>query len=166
MLVLIGSAKMARATSTKSSAREDLYTRYSRRGIDTGLEMNGDKFVDRVLELEALDPEWAQGFVNWVYGTVYPRRVLDPKVRALITVGQHIALGNWRAMVTHVKAALHFGATRQELIEVCLTSSVYAGFPKAHEGLAVFYRAEQEFLSEQRKRQPRSKARRTRASRR
>ena len=76
------------------------------------------------------------------------RRVLDRRTRELVTIGEHVVLGNDRAMTNHMKSDLKAGATREEIIEVCLNSAVYNGFPKAHPGLAVFYKAEQEYIEE------------------
>jgi alkylhydroperoxidase/carboxymuconolactone decarboxylase family protein YurZ len=135
-------------SSVPQSVRDDLYARFDNEALDTGYDIGGDKFLERVAELDGLDTEWAQGFVNWVYGTVYRRRVLDRRTRELVTIGEHVVLGNDRAMTTHMKSALKAGATREEIIEVCLNSAVYNGFPKAHHGLAVFYKAEQEYLEE------------------
>jgi 4-carboxymuconolactone decarboxylase len=140
---------MAKTTKPKKNLYDDLASRFNKDGIATGYEIGGQKFLERVAELEGLDPEWAQGFVSWVYAGVYRRKVLDRRTRELVTVGEHVVLGNDRAMTTHMKAALLFGAKREEIIEVCLNSAVYNGFPKAHHGLATFYKAEKEFLEEQ-----------------
>jgi alkylhydroperoxidase/carboxymuconolactone decarboxylase family protein YurZ len=138
---------MGEASMTKKT-RKKLYDRYDKDALDRGYHIGGDKFLERIAELDELDPAWTKGFVDWVYGTVYRRRVLDPKTRELVTIGEHVVLGNDRAMTTHMKSALRNGATREEIIEVCLNSAVYNGFPKAHHGLAVFYKAEKEYLAE------------------
>jgi 4-carboxymuconolactone decarboxylase len=130
------------------SVRDDLYARFNKDALDTGYDIGGDKFLERIAELDQLDTQWTAGFLNWVYGTVYRRQVLDRRTRELVTVGEHVVLGNDRAMITHMKSALRGGATREEIIEVCLNSAVYNGFPKAHHGLAMFYKAESEYLKE------------------
>jgi alkylhydroperoxidase/carboxymuconolactone decarboxylase family protein YurZ len=146
-------------SSIPKSVRDDLYARFNKDALDTGIEIGGDGFLGRLIELDGLDTQWAEGFLNWVYGTVYRRRVLDRRTRELVTVGEHVVLGNDRAMKTHMKAALKFGAKREEIIEVCLNSAVYNGFPKAHHGLAVFYKAEKEYLDENKPKKPAARAR-------
>lgn len=131
-----------------TAVRDRLYAKYSKDALDTGFDIGGEKFLERIAELDELDQQWTDGFLNWVYGTIYRRRVLDRRTRELVTVGEHVVLGNDRAMITHMKSALRGGATREEIIEVCLNSAVYNGFPKAHHGLAMFYRAEREYLEE------------------
>jgi alkylhydroperoxidase/carboxymuconolactone decarboxylase family protein YurZ len=121
--------------------RDHLYSKYDHDALDSGYASGREGFMARMAELDAIDESWAKGFVEWVYGQVYTRRVLDPKTRELCAVGEHVVLGNDRAMTTHMKAALRYGATPEEVREVCLHTAVYNGFPMAHHGLEMFDKA-------------------------
>ena len=121
--------------------REYLYSKYDNDALDSGYASGREGFLSRLEELDGIDEAWAKGFVEWVYGQVYTRRVLDPKTRELVAVGEHVVLGNDRAMTTHMKAALRYGATPEEIREVCLHTTVYNGFPMGHHGLEMFDKA-------------------------
>src|SRR5690606_13043134 len=118
-----------------------LYGKYDKAALDSGYASGREGFLSRMMELDAIDEEWARGFVEWVYGQVYTRGVLDPKTRQLAAVGEHVLLGTDREMTTHMKAALRYGATPEEIREICLHTAVYNGFPMAHHGLEVFEKA-------------------------
>ena len=70
--------------------------------------------------------------IDFVYGSVMSRNVLDPKIRQLIIVAQLAAQGMLSPeLKVHSSAALKAGVTPEELAEVVYLTSVFAGFPKA-----------------------------------
>lgn len=129
--------------------REQLYSRYDHTALDNALDLAGPQFYERLEWLEAsIGQEWVAGFMKWVYGTVYDREVLDMRTRELVVIGEHVVLGNDRALGTHINSALRHGVDPREIVEVILNTAVYNGFPMAHHALAVFYKAQQAFETE------------------
>jgi alkylhydroperoxidase/carboxymuconolactone decarboxylase family protein YurZ len=82
-------------------------------------------------------PDFDDYVVEFVAGEIWSRPQLDRKTKSLITIAALAAMGRTLALDLNVRAALHNGATRQELVETFLQLAPYAGFPAAWEGLAV-----------------------------
>ena len=74
--------------------------------------------------------------VEFPFGELYTRDILDDKTRELCTVAaltvQGFALPELRV---HVKGALNCGASREEIVEVITQMIAYCGFPAATNGL-------------------------------
>jgi 4-carboxymuconolactone decarboxylase len=65
-----------------------------------------------------------------VFGDIYTRPQLDLKTRELATIASLITLGNALPQLKlHLKAALRCGWTQQEILEIILQMSLYAGYP-------------------------------------
>jgi alkylhydroperoxidase/carboxymuconolactone decarboxylase family protein YurZ len=114
----------------KSAKREYLYDRYDRNGLDTGFRLQGEHFLNRVEELDELDPEFVEEWLKWVYGYMYNRKGLDPKTRILCVLGEAIVLGAEMQIPNHIRSAMRVGATQDEVLEVILQSCIYAGMPR------------------------------------
>ncbi|MGH8782931.1 carboxymuconolactone decarboxylase family protein [Paraburkholderia sp.] len=70
--------------------------------------------------------------MDFVFGSVWARDGLDRRARSLVTLGILIALRQRDELKNHVRIALTNGLTVDELEEVMIQASVYAGFPAAH----------------------------------
>ncbi len=94
-----------------------------------------DQWVNNIKEIA---PEFAKVNVEFPFGELYTRDVLDPRTRELCTVAaltvQGFALPELKV---HVKGALNCGATREEIVEVITQMIAYCGFPAATNGLLV-----------------------------
>ena len=81
-------------------------------------------------------PDLAEIMVSHAFGEVYSRPGLSLRDRELITLGALAALGNARPQLkVHLHAALNVGLTEDEIRELMLHISVYAGYPAALNGL-------------------------------
>ena len=87
---------------------------------------------------DAIDPEWQAMFQAYVRDGMYQRDVLDPKTRELCAVAALVVLDRQRALRKHLLAALDYGATREEVLEVILQMSVLGGFPVTLSALETF----------------------------
>ena len=84
------------------------------------------------------EPELFDWLVDFVFGDVLSRPVLDLKARELATVAVLTALGTARPQLRlHINGALNAGWTREEIHEIILQQAVYAGFPAALNGVAL-----------------------------
>lgn len=86
----------------------------------------GRKRLDWLAEM---DPGFCRLFEDYVYAGLYQRGVLDQKTRELCAVAALTSLSQLQQLSTHVRAALLAGASRDEIQEVIIQASVYAGFP-------------------------------------
>ncbi|MGN6529267.1 MAG: carboxymuconolactone decarboxylase family protein [Burkholderiaceae bacterium] len=107
------------------------------RGLDRLHAVDGPAGVRVVETLAASFPDFARYLVEYPFGDVYARPGLGLREREIATVAALCALGNAAPQLrVHVHAALHVGCTPQEIVEVVMQMSVYAGFPAALNGLA------------------------------
>ncbi|REE67344.1 4-carboxymuconolactone decarboxylase [Paenibacillus taihuensis] len=83
-------------------------------------------------------PDLERLLVEYPFGDVYSRPGLDLKSREIATVAALTALGYALPQLkVHVYGALNVGCTKEEIIEIMIQMSVYAGFPAALNGLKV-----------------------------
>lgn len=96
-----------------------------------------DKAGERILKLlEDVCPDMAKLVIEFPYGDIYSRPGLDLKTRELITIASLTTLGFAKDQLkAHVYNALNAGCSKEEIIEVIMQMSVYAGFPVALNGL-------------------------------
>lgn len=67
-----------------------------------------------------------------VFEKLWVRDALDLRTRSLVTLGILIALRANEEMAVHFPAAVRNGATLEEITEVILHATGYAGFPAAN----------------------------------
>ncbi|EPF9726191.1 carboxymuconolactone decarboxylase family protein [Vibrio fluvialis] len=102
-------------------------------------EIDGDAGQKVMESLQGICPELARFTVEYPFGDIYSREGLDLKSREIATVAALTALGNCTPQLkVHLNAALNVGCTEDELKEVILQMSVYAGFPAALNGMFAF----------------------------
>jgi 4-carboxymuconolactone decarboxylase len=91
----------------------------------------------RVVEgLAASFPEFANYVLEYPFGDIYARQGLGLREREIATVAALCAMGHAAPQLrVHIHAALNVGCTPQEIQEVLMQMSVYAGFPAALNGL-------------------------------
>jgi 4-carboxymuconolactone decarboxylase len=83
-------------------------------------------------------PVLAEGVVDFAYGEVLSRDVLDPKVRQLATVSSLASQGMLKPQLkVHFAGALNIGVKPEELIEIVYITAIYAGMPKALNAAAI-----------------------------
>ena len=88
--------------------------------------------------LKDIAPDLGRFVVEFAYGDVYERGGLDLKSRQIATVAALTALGDTKPeLKDHIKGALNVGCNRQEIIEVIIQMAVYAGFPRAINGINI-----------------------------
>ena len=92
-----------------------------------------DHYVENIREIS---PEFAKVNVEFPFGELYTRGILDDKTRELCTVAALTVQGFATPQLKiHVKAALNCGASRLEVVEVITQMIAYCGFPGATNAL-------------------------------
>ncbi|MFI8621098.1 carboxymuconolactone decarboxylase family protein [Marinomonas sp. NPDC078689] len=98
--------------------------------------LSRQKVID---SLEDICPDLARFTIEYPFGDIYSRNGLDLKSREIATVAALTALGNCQPQLkVHLKAALNVGCSEEEVKEIILQMSVYAGFPAALNGMFAF----------------------------
>ncbi|MDO5630494.1 MAG: carboxymuconolactone decarboxylase family protein [Paracoccus sp. (in: a-proteobacteria)] len=103
----------------------------------------GQQVIDNLADIA---PDFAELLFEFPFGDIYARPGLALRDREIATIAALAAMGNARPQLeVHIQAGLNVGLTREEITEVLIQMSVYAGFPAALNGLvaakAVFGRA-------------------------
>ncbi|NIP39652.1 MAG: carboxymuconolactone decarboxylase family protein [Candidatus Dadabacteria bacterium] len=89
----------------------------------------GKKFLEN---LRTVAPDFADYLVEFPFGAIYSRPGFDIKTREIITLSSLATQGNAAIeLKAHIKLALNAGVTREQIIELFMQISVYAGFPAA-----------------------------------
>jgi 4-carboxymuconolactone decarboxylase len=124
--------------SDKTTGKPD-HTEHSeryRRGLAKMGEMFGDAGAQTVQSLETSAPDLGRYLAEYVFGDVLSRPGLDLKSREIATVAALTALGTAGPQLrAHIRGALKVGCSQQEIIEIMIQMTVYAGFPAALNGV-------------------------------
>jgi 4-carboxymuconolactone decarboxylase len=112
------------------------------RGLATALELFTPRSSDAPRPPSFKYPkeiaeDWNQFSISTVMGDVWGRRGLGLKERAMITIGVLTALNKPEQLRSYITGGLNLGLTREQICEIILHISVYAGFPTAIQGFAV-----------------------------
>lgn len=109
---------------------------------DAGMEIRravlGDEHVDRATAGATGFTRPFQEFITrGVWGDVWTREGLDRRTRSVITLSVLIALRAEHEIGMHVKGALRNGLTPEEIRELIIHASAYAGVPAANRAMAI-----------------------------
>ncbi|HVQ58822.1 MAG TPA: carboxymuconolactone decarboxylase family protein [Solirubrobacterales bacterium] len=85
--------------------------------------------------LADIAPDFARMTVEFPFGDIYSRPGLDLRARQIATISALCAIGAQRQLTVHLRFARNIGITREEAVEVVMQMAVYAGWPKAMDGL-------------------------------
>lgn len=101
-------------------------------GLRTRREVLGGEYVDRAL---ANADDFTRPFQEFVtiqaWDTIWNRPGLDRRTRSIINLATLAALGRSEELALHTRGALNNGVTPDEIREVFIHISGYAGFPAA-----------------------------------
>lgn len=112
-----------------------------RRGMRVRREVLGDEHVDRARATTTAFTEPFQDFITRVaWGDVWDRPGLDRRMRSAITLAALVALRAEGEIGMHVRAALRNGLTPDEIGEVLLHATLYAGLPAGNAAFAIAQR--------------------------
>ena len=120
---------------------EDLFEK----GMALRKSVLGAEHVDRTeADKTELDADYQRYITENAWGTIWTRPGLDKKTRHMLTIAMLAALGKNDELAMHVRATGNTGVTQEELREVLLHVSVYAGVPAANSAFAIAKRVYKE----------------------
>lgn len=113
-----------------------------RETYDEGLAVRkavlGEDYVDNALRNATPFTQALQELVTeFCWGAVWTREGLPRKTRSLLNIAMLVALNRPHELRIHVQGAIRNGCTEQEVAEVLLQASVYAGIPAGVDGFRV-----------------------------
>jgi alkylhydroperoxidase/carboxymuconolactone decarboxylase family protein YurZ len=111
--------------------REKFFEKYGWEGISAGLRLQPTHHVEGITSLDRIDQHFLSLWLTLIYAGLYERKVLDDKTRVLCMVGICTVLDEAPQNYNHLRAALRFGATPREVLEVTLQSTIYCGMPRS-----------------------------------
>ena len=113
---------------------EDRYTK----GLKNLEKIHPEASKALMKNLKDIAPDLGRFVVEFPYGDIYERPGLDLKSREIATIAALTAIGDTKPeLKDHIKGALNVGCKRQEVIEVIIQIAVYAGFPRAINGINI-----------------------------
>lgn len=68
---------------------------------------------------------------RFAWGEVWSRPGLDMKTRSMLTIAMLVAMGKTEELKLHIRATRNTGVTQDEVREILIHSTVYAGVPAA-----------------------------------
>ncbi|AEX24922.1 carboxymuconolactone decarboxylase family protein [Vibrio sp. EJY3] len=109
------------------------------KGFELLEQIDGEAGKNVIDSLQDISPDLAKYTIEYPFGDIYARKGLDLKSREIATVAALTALGSCAPQLkVHLNAALNVGCNEEELKEVIIQMSVYAGFPAALNGMFTF----------------------------
>ena len=107
-------------------------------GMRVRRDVLGDEHVDRAIARTDPFTEPFQAFITrTAWGDVWDRPGLDRRSRSMVTLAALTALRAEGEIGMHVRAAIRNGLTREEIAEVLLHASIYAGLPAGNAAFAI-----------------------------
>lgn len=119
---------------------EQMIERHGWLAVSSGMMLRPRHHLGTLTWQDALDTEWADLWVKFIYQGLYMRRVVDDKTRILCMVGNCVAVGETVQSLAHMRGAMRAGATPREVMEVILQSAVNFGMPSGLAALRAFVR--------------------------
>ena len=129
-----------RVSDERFPRREELMRKYGWQGISAGLRLQPTHHAHTVERLDRIDQHFLKHWLDFIYAGMYVRGVLDDKTRILCVVGVCVVLDEVTQGENHLRAALSFGATPREVLEVVLQSTTYCGMPRCLRAAAILER--------------------------
>jgi len=108
------------------------------RGTRALSEIDGKAGENVVNALADVAPDFARYLIEFPFGDIYSRPGLDLRAREVATIAALTAMGNAAPQLkVHIEAGLNVGLSQEEITEIIMQMSVYAGFPASLNGLFV-----------------------------
>jgi 4-carboxymuconolactone decarboxylase len=102
------------------------------RGVEILQQLTGHPAEHLTSRVAEIAPDFARMTVEFPFGDLYARGVLDLRTREVAAIAALAALGHPNPQLRiHVSAALNLGLSRQEVVEILMQTAVYCGFPAA-----------------------------------
>ncbi|WP_019927875.1 carboxymuconolactone decarboxylase family protein [Nocardia sp. BMG111209] len=107
-------------------------------GLRVRREVVGAEYVDRALAgADDFQLPMQELVTEYCWGTVWTRDGLDRRTRSMLNLAMLTTLNRSAEFATHVRGALTNGVTEEEIREVLLQATIYAGVPAGVEAFRI-----------------------------
>ena len=135
ILVILSLTVKGYGQTEKQVKMDSIKTERFKTGWEKLKEIDGQAGVNVIESLKDVSPDLAKYTIEYPFGDVYNRNILDNRTKEIAVVAALAAMGNAEPQLkVHINAALNVGVTSEEISEVMILMSVYAGFPSALNG--------------------------------
>ena len=118
----------------------------ARQGMTVRRAVLGDEHVDRaVAGTTPFTAPFQDLITRYAWGEIWSRPGLSRAERSIVTLAVLAALQHENELAMHVKAALRNGLSAEQIQEVLLQVTLYAGVPAGNRAFAVAQRALAEY---------------------
>lgn len=118
-----------------TTTRAEQETRFER-GSRALAAIDGEAGEKVINALADIAPDFGRYLIEFTFGDIYSRDGRELREREIATIAALTALGNAAPQLkVHIEVGLNVGLSRDEITEVIMQVSVYAGFPAALNGL-------------------------------
>lgn len=101
------------------------------RGWEQLKAIDGSQGEKVIHNLATVAPDIAKYIIEFAFGDIYSRKVLDLKQRELLTLAALTSMGDCTPQLkVHLHAALNVGLDHEEIIESLIHCIPYTGFPR------------------------------------
>jgi 4-carboxymuconolactone decarboxylase len=108
------------------------------RGWEKLMEVDGEGGRRVIESLKHIAPDIGKYVIEFAFGDIYSREVLDLRQRQLITIASLTTQGGCEPQLNvHINAALNVGLTPNEVIEAITHCIPYTGFPRVLNAIMV-----------------------------
>jgi alkylhydroperoxidase/carboxymuconolactone decarboxylase family protein YurZ len=114
-----------------------LKRKYGAAAIDGLARVHPDHVAEHVEWCDALDQNFTKLWLDFTYGGMAGRGILDERTRCLVLIGQFLVMDEMEQLPIAIRDALRH-ATPREVLEVILQAAVYLGYPKIMRAARIF----------------------------
>lgn len=112
-------------------------TRYEA-GLEKLSKVDGQGGENVIQSLRTIAPDLGKFIIEFAFGDIYTRPVLDLKQRERITLSSLASIGGTENQLrVHINGALNVGVTPKEITEIFIHCVPYVGFPRVLNAAAV-----------------------------
>src|SRR4051812_47062120 len=81
----------------------ELKQKYGDSAVDTAMRLHGSDVPDAIDWADDLDPYYTKLWLDFTYGGLFKRGVLDDRTRTLVIVGQFVAMDELEELPIHIR---------------------------------------------------------------
>jgi len=120
-------------------------------GMQVRREVLGNDYVDQaVRSTDDFNRPFQELITEFCWGACWTRPGLERRTRSMLNLAMLTALGRSHELKLHLRGALRNGVSREEIREVLIQASIYAGIPAGVEA----FRCAREVFAEADKNSP------------
>jgi 4-carboxymuconolactone decarboxylase len=135
VIILVLLSVQGFSQNSKTENMDSTKTERFIRGWEKLKEIDGEAGENVIESLKDISPDLGKFTIEYPFGDIYSREILDNKTKEIAVVAALTAMGNAKPQLkVHINAALNVGVTPEEISEIMILMSVYAGFPSALNG--------------------------------